>query len=213
MQEKYFLGWLAYESDPNNPQYVNNNAILSKKMEYWWIRDFCKDSKHIFIFTKFLTFLVKYVGQIDTQKPKENVLFIPGGNLDLFSNFIPNNFTTTNLPQNSYALISAFSSSKANSKLNHMFTARFDQYRLFTQVKYCSEDGLLYCNALDSVAVLNFDCQTGFAILREFKVLNGDLIKDFFLFGNGGYKNEITEDNEKVFAYLDQFDKVKFKFK
>ena len=131
----------------------------------------------------------------------------------MFSKYIQNDFTVSSLPSNSFALISAYSSSPIDTKLNHMFTARFEQFKVFTQVKFNSMDGLLYCNALDYVAVLKFDIKAGFQLVSQYAVLNGDLMKDFFLFQSGKYRNAVTADNDKVFAYVDQFNKVKFKFK
>jgi cell fate (sporulation/competence/biofilm development) regulator YlbF (YheA/YmcA/DUF963 family) len=43
--------------------------------------------------------------------------------------------------------------------------------------------------------------------------MNGDMIKEFYVFNNAEYKNQVVEDNEKVFAYLDQFNKLKIKYK
>ena len=130
-------------------------------MEYWLVNDFCKDSNNFnflilnTIFCKFSNFyLVKYIGQIESSRPQENILFLPGSNIDLFSREVPNDLDLVH--QNSYALISAYSTFNSSGKLSHLFTARFDQYKIFTQARCLQNDGLIYCNALDSIVVLNF---------------------------------------------------------
>lgn len=211
MDQKYFIGWLPYMEPPKSENEFQKNS-LGRKLQYWWIKDFSRNSK--ILKSHFLiSSLVNYVGQIDTVKPNESILLIPGSSIDLFSSRIQNNFSIESLPQDSHALISAYSGKHSDDKLSHLYTARFDQYKIFTQAKFNKSDGLIYCNALSRIVVMKFNESTGFNLVKQFSVgressqKDLDLMKGFYLFDSG------IESNNEVFAYVDQENKLKLKYK